>query len=219
MTENQLDRNATTGHVDFPKDDTTYGITLPDGTSVDGITPSQLIKVEEMIERDLAHLAHVVPTGRMSSAPNNSNRPTQANGIASIADLVSTAAAAVETGKGRLADERKAYEQGKEVEKLMKIFAVFNGDMPREMEAMDNAALKKRVLDSNQNFMASERRRKLDEGLKQAKADYDEAKAPYDNTKKYQNAIAQYGMMLLEGRGVPLGDADEETPDDAETDE
>jgi len=106
--------------------------------------------------------------------------------------------------------DAKGVERAKEMDKLLKTLRTYDPEIIQELESMDSAALKKRVLDSQQNLLASERRRKNDAVLDEANKEFKRLRAPYDDTRKFQGAIINYGVILLEGRGEPLGDANEE---------
>jgi hypothetical protein len=88
-----------------------------------------------------------------------------------------------------------------EADKWMTVIGNFDDELLTNMGSMSDAELKKRVLQSEVNLIENAREKVKDQKLKKAKKAYDDAKKPYDDAKKFQNAIVQYGMLLLEERG------------------
>lgn len=93
-----------------------------------------------------------------------------------------------------------------EGDKWIRDISKFDRDLVENMENMSNDELKQRVLQSQMNLMESERSRKDDDALNKAKAKFDVLKGPYDDAKKLQTAVINYGILLLEERGVNLLD-------------
>lgn len=96
-----------------------------------------------------------------------------------------------------------------EARKWIKIVQRLDEDLAEEMSVMGTPELKGRVLQSQANLLENRRGREADGKLASAKARYDDLKAPYDDAKKFQTAIVNYGMLLLEERGAKLSDDDE----------
>lgn len=110
--------------------------------------------------------------------------------------------------------DQKQYERDlAKSEAALKIIAKIEKLAPeikQEMDEMNDVDLKRRVLDAEHNLFVSERNKKSDERLKEAKAEYDMLKEPYAETKKLQTAIIAYGMIALESRGADVGNGDVE---------
>jgi hypothetical protein len=91
-----------------------------------------------------------------------------------------------------------------EGDKHVKVIMKYDRDLVEAMQNMGNDELKGRVLQSQSNLLESERQRKADDKLRKAESTYKDKKGPYDDAKKLQTAITNYGMLLLEERGVSL---------------
>lgn len=98
-----------------------------------------------------------------------------------------------------------------EGEKWIAAITKVDRELVEKMESMQNDELKQRVLQSSMSLIENDRKRVADLALHDAKVEYENRKGPYDDVKKFQNAIVQYGVLLLEERGVDLtgGDHDE----------
>lgn len=108
-------------------------------------------------------------------------------------------------------NERKdleSYARGDALSKASKTINLLAPGLLDELTELSNADLKKRALAAGHHLSLSERRRKTDKALAEAKAAYDAAKAPYDDAKKLQSAVQAYGMLLLETRGDPITESD-----------
>lgn len=102
----------------------------------------------------------------------------------------------------------ESYARGDAMARAAKVIGQLAPGLLDELTELSNADLKKRALSAGHHLSLSERRRKTDKDLAEAKARYDAAKAPYDDAKKLQTAIQAYGMLLLETRGDPVTEAD-----------
>ena len=70
--------------------------------------------------------------------------------------------------------------------------------------------LKKMVVTCEGNLYTIEKEMSEDVKLNSAKELVKEVAAPYNDAKKVQTAKIKYVMFLLEGKGVELGDKDED---------
>jgi hypothetical protein len=93
-------------------------------------------------------------------------------------------------------------EGDKWIAKIMK----YDREMPDNIENMDSEELKARVLQSQMNLLENDRNMKQDSKLSKAKMKAKELEKPYKEAKEFQEAIVQYGMLILEERGVPLSE-------------
>lgn len=91
-----------------------------------------------------------------------------------------------------------------EAMRWLKVIEENDEELVSTLENMTTAELKDRVIQSQVNLLESERKRKNDEALAKARARHDYLRGPYDDAKKLQTAIVQYGLLLLEERGVSL---------------
>jgi hypothetical protein len=94
--------------------------------------------------------------------------------------------------------------------KYARVINAFDDELVEIMENMDNDELKGRVLQSQQNLLTSELNRAEDDNLIRAKMKHDTLKKPYEDAKKFQTAIINYGILLLDERGASLSEEEED---------
>jgi hypothetical protein len=75
-------------------------------------------------------------------------------------------------------------------------------DVIADLEAMDEAALRKKISNCETNILETDKAREADEDLAELKEQAKEAAAPYNDAKKAQRAIAAYCACLMDERGV-----------------
>lgn len=92
-------------------------------------------------------------------------------------------------------------EHNAEEAKLHKLRKKIPKEVIEELEAMDTADLRARIVRCETNIHETERARERDAGLKEMKKKVSDAEKPYRDAKNAQNAIAQYAVVLLKRRG------------------
>lgn len=85
--------------------------------------------------------------------------------------------------------------------KLFKLRKILPVGMPEEFDAMDEEALRKRIVDSEANIHDTEQAQENDLELQNLKERVKEASASYKDAKKAQTAIVQYCTLMLRKQG------------------
>lgn len=82
-----------------------------------------------------------------------------------------------------------------------KYLKVLDAGVMSEMEGLDEAGLKKGIVESENAIDEQEKNKEDDEKLAEAKAKVKELSADYTETIKFQKAKIKYALFLLEGKG------------------
>lgn len=95
-----------------------------------------------------------------------------------------------------------AVEQFALAGRMHKLRKKIHPDQIEEMEAMDEAELRRRISQCETNILESEKGKAADDELKALREKLKQINAPYAEVKKVQRAVAEYAACLLDTRGV-----------------
>jgi hypothetical protein len=82
-----------------------------------------------------------------------------------------------------------------------KYLKILDANVMAEMEALDEHALKKSIVDSENAIDEQEKNKEADDNLQSAKEKVKELSKDYSDTIKFQKAKIKYSLFLLESKG------------------